>query len=392
DGVDLLEHHLALELQITGAQHRVTDQVGEHIERARQIGVEHARVKRRGVTRGVGVERAAARLEGEGDLLGGAARGPLELHVLEQVGHAHLGARLMRAGAAHPDADRGRAHARHPFRQHQDPAWRGGLVDLPVEPDRLHHRERAGAVSGLSSSAFRESRMRPRSSTSSSLTRTWSPFFTTSSVRSVRPCCNSEMCNSPSTPGRISTKAPNAVVLFTTPSYTLPTSGVWIIAATMSRARSPPSPTAEMVTMPLSSTLISAPVCSWMLRIVLPLGPIRSLILSTGIWIVMIRGAYLESDERGSGIALSMTSRMCSRAFLALSSASAMIPKSSPSILMSIWIEVTPVLVTATLKSMSPRWSSVPRMLVSTATCFPSLIRPIATPAPGPDIGTRTSN
>ena len=78
-------------------------------------------------------------------------------------------------------------------------------------------------------------------------------------------------------------------------------------------------------------------------------------ILSTGIWIVMIRGAYLDSDERGSGIALSMTSRMCSRAFLALSSASAMISKSSPSILMSIWIEVTPVLVPATLKSMSPR-------------------------------------
>src|SRR5207245_1297742 len=153
----------------------------------------------------------------------------------------------------------------------------------------------------FSSSAFRDSRMRPRSSTSSSLTRTWSPFFTTSSVRSVRPCCNSEMCNSPSTPGRISTKAPNAVVLFTTPSYTLPTSGVWIIAATMSRARSPPSPTAEMVTMPLSSTLISAPVCSWMLRIVLPLGPIRSPILSTVIWIVMIRGAYLESDERDAG-------------------------------------------------------------------------------------------
>src|SRR3989454_3750946 len=42
----------------------------------------------------------------------------------------------------------------------------------------------------------------------------------------------------------------------------------------MSRARSPPSPTAEMVTSPESSTLISAPVCSWMPRMILPLGPI----------------------------------------------------------------------------------------------------------------------
>src|SRR2546429_334356 len=246
DGVDLLEHHLALELQVAGAQHGVRDEVGEH-------------------------------------------------------------------------------------------------------------RERAGAVSGFSSSALRESRMRPRSSTSSSLTRTWSPFFTTSSVRSVRPCCSSEMCSRPSTPGRISMNAPNAVVLFTTPSYTLPTSGTWTMPAMMSRARSPPSPTAEMVTSPLSSTLISAPVCSWIDRMVFPLGPMMSPILSVGIWIVMMRGAYLDSCERGCGMARSMMSRMWTRACLARSSASAMILKSSPSILMSIWIEVTPSRVPATLKSMSPR-------------------------------------
>src|ERR1043165_5132980 len=57
--------------------------------------------------------------------------------------------------------------------------------------------------------------MRPRSSTSRSWTRTMSPFLTTSSVFSVRPCCSSLMCRSPSTPGMISTKAPNGVVLLT---------------------------------------------------------------------------------------------------------------------------------------------------------------------------------
>src|SRR5207248_1573182 len=312
DGVDLFEHHLALELQVAGAQHGIADEVGEHVEGARQVGVEHARVKGGGVARCVGVERAAAGLEGERDLLGRAALGPLEHHVLEQMGHAHLGTRLVGAGTPHPDADRRRAHARHPFREHQDAAWRGGLVDLPVEPDRLHYRERAGAVSGFSSSALRESRMRPRSSTSSSLTRTWSPFFTTSSVRSVRPCCSSEMCSRPSTPGRIS--------------------------------------------------------------------------------IVMMRGAYLDSCERGCGMARSMMSRMWTRACLARSSASAMILKSSPSILMSIWIEVTPSRVPATLKSMSPRWSSVPRMSVSTATRAPSLISPMATPAHDAFTGTPASN
>src|SRR5712692_6297686 len=302
DGVDLFEHDVALELQVARAQHRMSHQIGEHVQRLRQVAVQHPGLKRRGVTGGVGVERSAPRLERQRDLLRRTALGALEHHVLEQVGDAHLGAGLVGARAPHPDPYRHRADARDSLRQHDHTARRGGLGDLPVEPDRLHQCERAGAASGLSSRAFRDSRMRPRSSTSSSLTRTWSPFFTTSSVRSVRPCCSSEIWSSPSTPGRISMNAPKAVVLFTTPSYTLPTSGSCTSAWTMSRARSPPSPTAEIVTRPLSSTLISAPVCSWMPRMVLPLGPIRSPILSGRIWMVMMRGAYLDSSERGLGI------------------------------------------------------------------------------------------
>src|SRR5207244_12296999 len=230
------------------------------------VRIEHPRLERGGVARGVGIERAAARLERQRDLLRAAALGAFEHHVLEQVRHAHLGAGLVGAGAAHPDAHRRRANTGHPLGQDDHAGRRGGLEDVPVEPDRLHYRARATAPappSGLSISALRESRIRPRSSTSSSFTRTWSPFFTTSSVRSVRPCCSSEMCSSPSTPGRISTNAPNAVVLFTTPSYTFPTSGSCTRAWTMSRARSPPSPTAEIVTSLLSSTLISPPVCAW---------------------------------------------------------------------------------------------------------------------------------
>src|SRR5207247_7898910 len=157
-------------------------------------------------------------LERQRDLLRRAALRALEYHVLEQVRHAHLGAGLVGARGAHPDPHRHRADARHPLGQHDHPARRGGLGDLPVEPDGLHPCERAGAGSGFSSSALRDNRLPPRSSTSSSFTRTWSPFFTTSSVRSVRPCCSSEMWSNPSTPGRISMNAPNAVVLFTTPS------------------------------------------------------------------------------------------------------------------------------------------------------------------------------
>ena len=143
----------------------------------------------------------------------------------------------------------------------------------------------------------------------------------------------------------------------------------------MARAFSPASPpTAEMVTRPLSSMLILAPVASWIPRMVLPLGPMTSPILSGLICIVKIRGAYWDSSVRGSGSALAISFRMWRRPFRAFSSACFMMSRSRPRILMSIWIEVMPFSVPATLKSMSPSASSQPRMSVRMATLSPSLI------------------
>ena len=68
-----------------------------------------------------------------------------------------------------------------------------------------------------------------------------------------------------------------------------------------------------------------------------------------------------------------------------------MISSVMPSILMSICSAVTPCGVPATLKSMSPRWSSSPRMSVSTANFPPFLTRPMATPATGAFSGTPAS-
>ena len=63
-----------------------------------------------------------------------------------------------------------------------------------------------------------------------------------------------------------------------------------------------------------------------------------------------------------------------------------------PATLMSICSEVMPASVPATLKSMSPRWSSSPRMSVSTAKrSWSSRISPIATPATGARSGTPAS-
>src|SRR3990172_2015264 len=77
-------------------------------------------------------------------------------------------------------------------------------------------------------------------------------------------------------------------------------------------------------------------------------------------------------------------SRACRRA-------ESMISRLTPPILMSIWMAVTPFFVPATLKSMSPRWSSSPRMSERTATASPSLMSPIAMPETAPEVGIPAS-
>ena len=87
-------------------------------------------------------------------------------------------------------------------------------------------------------------------------------------------------------------------------------------------------------------------------------------ILSTGTFTVMTRGAYGDISS-GRSIASAMTSRMCSRASRAWVSAAASTSDGMPSSLVSSCSAVTNSLVPATLKSMSPKASSAPRMSVS---------------------------
>ncbi len=66
-----------------------------------------------------------------------------------------------------------------------------------------------------------------------------------------------------------------------------------------------------------------------------------------------------------------------------------MISRERPLTLMSICRAVMPLRVPATLKSMSPSWSSMPAMSVRMAGCLWSPVtRPMATPATAARIGT----
>ena len=150
-------------------------------------------------------------------------------------------------------------------------------------------------------------------------------------------------------------------------------------------------PMLTVPTTPSSDTDTSAPVSDVIVLMTLPFGPITSPILSIGISKLMIFGAVSRTSARGSAIAASITSRIFMRASRAWSSACASTSAGRPSILVSSCSAVTKSRVPATLKSMSPKASSVPRMSVSVVYLPSAYTRPIAMPATGARSGTPPS-
>ena len=80
---DLLEHDLALGVEL--GERRGEDHLAHHLECRVQPLVRHPRVDHRVLARGRGIELAAERVEGLGDLLRGVGGGALEEQVLEEV-------------------------------------------------------------------------------------------------------------------------------------------------------------------------------------------------------------------------------------------------------------------------------------------------------------------
>ena len=147
----------------------------------------------------------------------------------------------------------------------------------------------------------------------------------------------------------------------------------------------------DTVTKPSSLMSILQPVSSHKPRIVAPPLPITSRILSALIFSVIMRGAKLLTSVFAPATLSCIFAKICKRPSLACASATCMISLVMPWILMSICSAVMPAAVPATLKSMSPKWSSSPKMSVNTANLLPSLIKPIATPATWALMGTPAS-
>ena len=91
------------------------DDVGEDVERERQVLVEHLDVVAGVFLGGEGVELAADRVDRLRDVLGRAGRGALEEHVLDEMRDAALLGGLVARAARQPDADADRTDVRHPL-------------------------------------------------------------------------------------------------------------------------------------------------------------------------------------------------------------------------------------------------------------------------------------
>src|SRR3984893_8301557 len=87
---NLLHDDVLFALQLVRHKGRIGENVGQHVERQRHVGLHHPRIIGRGLGGGAGVEIAADRLDLLDNFARRAPRGTLERHVFEQMRDAML--------------------------------------------------------------------------------------------------------------------------------------------------------------------------------------------------------------------------------------------------------------------------------------------------------------
>ena len=111
--LDLFEHHLLLALDVTGVERRVEDQVGEHVDGAWEMLVDHFDVVAGALLGGERIELPAERVDLLGDLLGRPGRRALEQHVLDEMRNARVGGALVAGSTGEPGGKTHRADIGH---------------------------------------------------------------------------------------------------------------------------------------------------------------------------------------------------------------------------------------------------------------------------------------
>ena len=207
-------------------------------------------------------------------------------------------------------------------------------------------------------------------------------MLTCGSIVSILSWHICEIWTIPSLPPPSSTNAPIGIILTTLPLITIPTSGLKVKSLIIFLAIAAPSWSLDViVTTPLSWISISAPEASIIALICFPPGPITVPISSVGIVIVVMLGANGDKWSAGLVITFLISPKICSLPSLAWAKALLRVSFAIPLAFISIWRAVIPSSLPVTLKSISPRKSSIPWISVNTTGSLSgSVIIPIATP------------
>ena len=110
---DLLDDDVLLARDLVGIEGGSGQDVRQHVEGERHVGLQGARIIGRHLDAGRRIEVAADRLDLLGDLTGRAALGALEGHVLEKMRHAMLVRLFVATAATDPDPERSGLEMRH---------------------------------------------------------------------------------------------------------------------------------------------------------------------------------------------------------------------------------------------------------------------------------------
>ena len=125
DGADLLDDDVLLANELVAVEGRLGEDVGEHVERERHIGLENARVISRRLGARRRIEIAAHSLDLLGDLARRAPARAFEGHVFEEMRDAVLIPPFVAAAGIDPHAERGRLEMRHRVGHHIDAGFQG---------------------------------------------------------------------------------------------------------------------------------------------------------------------------------------------------------------------------------------------------------------------------
>ena len=122
---DLLQNDAPLTLHVGLGKGAVKEHIAEDAQRFAEMGVQTAAVETGEFLGGKGVDLAANGVHALCQLSGGAGRGALEEHMLDEMGRAALGGLLLPGTGGDPDAQCGRAHPGHPLRGNAHPIGQG---------------------------------------------------------------------------------------------------------------------------------------------------------------------------------------------------------------------------------------------------------------------------